>query len=53
MKLYTQQELEKLTLANLKTIRKGLYKRIKGDEVRADVVAYLIRLKAEIAFRKL
>lgn len=52
MKLYTQEELEKITLANLKTIRKKLYRRIKGHEVHADVVAYLIRLKAEIAFRK-
>ena len=52
MKLYTQEEMEKLTLGNLKIIRKNMYKRIKGNEVHADVVAYIIRLKAEIAFRK-
>lgn len=52
MKLYTQKELEQLTLGNLKIIRKGLYKKIKGKDVNADVVAFLTRLKAEIAFRK-
>lgn len=53
MKLYTQQELEGFTLATLKQIRKNMYKKIKGNEVHSEVVAYIIRLKAEIAFRKL
>lgn len=53
MKLYTQKELEGFTLATLKKIRKNMYKKIKGNEVHADVVAYIIRLKAEITFRKI
>lgn len=54
MRVYTQEELEKMTQRQLKAAKVHFYKKTKrlGLPVSADELAYLIRLKAELIFRR-
>ena len=53
--MYSQQQLEKMTLRQLKSAKDSFYRKNKGvdvSEVEGELT-YLIRLKAEIKSRKL
>lgn len=54
MKTYTQEELAKLNLYQLKSAKKHFYKQTKrlGIIPTPDELSYIIRLRAELAFRR-
>ena len=54
MVLYTNEQLEKMTLAQLKSAKKNFYKQTKrlGIPPSLDQLAYIIRLRAELFVRR-